>query len=577
MPAWSKRLPVLPGGRRSKWVVLVAWLILAVALGPLAGKFGDVEEDGPNAFLPSGAESARVKTELEKFRADELTAAVAVYTRDGGLTTADRAKVAADRARFAELAADGQRVARAEPSTDGQALITTVPLAGDDGLGDDVDAVREIADADAPPGLTTEVGGPAASLIDSAEVFDSLDSTLMIITGAVLAALLLITYRSPVLWLFPLLAVGFGAVLTQVTACLLARHAGLPVDPQSAGILMVLVFGVGTDYALLLIARYREELHQHADRHQAMAIALRRCGPAILASAGTIAIGLACLAFADINSSRSLGLVGAVGVGCAFVAMVTVLPALLVIAGRWVFWPFVPRFGTAARTGRPLGRDRRRRRPLPALGLACLAWPHRRPRPERARHHHGSEPGGDVPGQARLGRRPGTPVRALPLRRLRPRRRRHPRRRRPTRPGQGRGGAGARRRVGGRAGGLRTYRRPRTRHLPRRPQGRPGQRRRQGDHRRAARRRARRRRRAGRRHHRTGRRHRARRRPRPDHRHPDRAARRPGRTRLAPALAGRPAAPAGHRGRLLLRRPRHVPPALRARPGLRRDGAGRPR
>ncbi|MGP4091667.1 MMPL family transporter, partial [Streptomyces sp. KR55] len=120
----------------------------------------------------------------------------------------------------------------------------------------------------------------------------------------------------------------------------------------SAGVLMVLVFGVGTDYALLLIARYREELHRHADRHEAMRIALGRSGPAILASAGTIAVGLACLAFADINSSRSLGLVGAIGVVCGFLAMVTVLPSLLVITGRWVFWPFVPRHGTPARKER---------------------------------------------------------------------------------------------------------------------------------------------------------------------------------------------------------------------------------
>lgn len=169
----------------------------------------------------------------------------------------------------------------------------------------------------------------------------------MIATGLVVTALLLITYRSPVLWLFPLLSVGFAAVLTQASTYLLAEHASLPVDPQSAGVLMVLVFGVGTDYALLLIARYREELHRHEDRHLAMRIALTRSGPAVLASAGTIAVGLACLALADINSSRSLGLVGAVGVVCAFLAMVTVLPALLVLAGRWVFWPFVPRSGTA--------------------------------------------------------------------------------------------------------------------------------------------------------------------------------------------------------------------------------------
>ncbi|MER0244568.1 MMPL family transporter [Streptomyces sp. HSW2009] len=352
MPAWSKRLPVLPGSRRAKWAVLAAWLILLVALGPLAGKVGDVEDDGPNAFLPGNSESAQVNTELEKFRADELTAAVAVYTRDGGLTAADRAKADADRERFAEFAAEGRQLPPTEPATDGRALITTIPLAGDDDLGDDVDAVRKITAADAPAGLTTEVGGPAASLVDSVEVFDSLDSTLMIITGVVVAVLLLITYRSPVLWLFPLLAVGFAAVLTQITTYLLAKHAGLPVDPQSAGVLMVLVFGVGTDYALLLIARYREELHQHHDRHQAMRVALRRCGPAVLASAGTIAVGLACLAFADVNSSRSLGLVGAVGVCCAFLAMVTVLPALLVIAGRWVFWPFVPRHGAAPRRDR---------------------------------------------------------------------------------------------------------------------------------------------------------------------------------------------------------------------------------
>ncbi|MFE6778608.1 MMPL family transporter [Streptomyces sp. NPDC057702] len=366
MPAWSDRLPTLPGGRRSKWAVLVAWLILVVALGPLAGKLGDVENDGPNAFLPRAAESARVNTELETFRTDELTAAVAVYTRAGGLTPADHAKAEADRERFAAVAAKGRKIAPAQRSTDGRALITTVPLAGDDDLNDAVDAVREITDTQAPPGLSTEVGGPAASLVDSVEVFDSLDSTLMIITGAVVAALLLITYRSPVLWLFPLLAVGFAAVLTQVTTYLLARHASLPVDPQSAGILMVLVFGVGTDYALLLIARYREELHQHADRHRAMAVALRRCGPAVLASAGTIAVGLACLAFADINSSRSLGLVGAVGVGCAFLAMVTVLPALLVIAGRWVFWPFVPRDGAAPRAART---------PWAAIGAAVARRP----------------------------------------------------------------------------------------------------------------------------------------------------------------------------------------------------------
>ncbi|MFI6373339.1 MMPL family transporter [Streptomyces sp. NPDC050546] len=347
MRALLQHVARAPAGRRGKWLVLAAWLILAVALGPLAGKLGDVEESGPNAFLPRGAESALVNTELERFRTDTVVPAVVVYTGDGA-----EAAATTDRDGFARYVPAGQEVSRPIPSEDGKALMTIVPLDGEDGITDKVDELRAVAGANAPPGVDVEVGGPAGSLADSVAVFDGLDTTLLLATGLVVAVLLLLTYRSPVLWLLPLVSVGFAAVLTQVVTYLLAKHAGLPVDPQSAGVLMVLVFGVGTDYALLLIARYREELHRHEDRHEAMGIALRRSGPAILASAATIAVGLSCLAFADINSSRSLGLVGAVGVVCGFLAMVTVLPALLVITGRWVFWPFVPHHGTPGRKPR---------------------------------------------------------------------------------------------------------------------------------------------------------------------------------------------------------------------------------
>lgn len=350
MSARIKQLVAAPGGRRTKWLVLAAWILLLVALGPLAGKLGDVEDSSPNAFLPRSAESAELNTELEKFRGDpddEVMPAVAVYSvPDGAMTEAGRQKAAADVRAFAPYVAAGERVTPPVASDDGGALMTTVPITDEDDLGDTIEAVRDVAADGAPPGVDVEVGGPAASLADSVAVFDSLDATLMLATLAVVTVLLLITYRSPLLWLFPVLAVGFAAVLTQAGTYLLAKHASLPVDPQSAGILMVLVFGVGTDYALLLIARYREELHRHEDRHEAMQLALRRCLPAILASAATIAAGLSCLYFADISSSRSLGLVGAVGAVCAFLALVTVLPALLVIVGRWVFWPFVPRHGT---------------------------------------------------------------------------------------------------------------------------------------------------------------------------------------------------------------------------------------
>jgi RND superfamily putative drug exporter len=347
MKALLKRLASAPGGRRTKWLVLLGWIVVVVALGPLAGKLGEVEDTGPNAFLPRGAESAAVNTELEKFRTDEVMPVVVVYSADRPLAAGDRAAAESDRRAFAPHVAEGRHLSPVLPSDDGRALMVVVPLSDD--LGDRVEGIRDIAGANAPPGLDVAVGGPAGSLMDQVAVFDTLDATLMIATGLVVAVLLLITYRSPVLWLFPLLAVGFAAVLTQVSTYLLAEYAGLPVDPQSAGILMVLVFGVGTDYALLLIARYREELHRQEDRHTAMRLALRRSGPAILASAGTVAVGLACLSLADINSSRSLGLVGAIGVVCGFLAMVSVLPALLVIAGRWVFWPFVPRHGTPVR------------------------------------------------------------------------------------------------------------------------------------------------------------------------------------------------------------------------------------
>ncbi|MCB5165662.1 MMPL family transporter [Streptomyces bambusae] len=377
MRAWLERKAAVPGGRRGKWLVLAAWLIAAMALGSLAGKLGEVQDTSANAFLPRGAESAQVNTELERFRTDEVLPAVVVYSSSTTLTDAARTKAEGDIGAFAKLVAKGEKVVPPLASTDGKALMVVVPLESEDQevVADKIKEMREVAAANAPPGVDTEVGGPAAGLADAFTVFGELDGTLMMATGTIVIILLLVTYRSPVLWLFPILAVGFSSVLTQAATYLLAKYADLPVDPQSGGVLMVLVFGVGTDYALLLIARYREELHVQEDKHLAMQTALRRSGPAILASAGTIAVGLACLAFADINSSRSMGLVGVVGVLFAFVAMVTALPALLVVCGRWVFWPFVPRFGTPAHKGRTVwGRigDAVARRPRTAW-LGSLA------------------------------------------------------------------------------------------------------------------------------------------------------------------------------------------------------------
>ncbi|WP_396451849.1 MMPL family transporter [Actinomadura sp.] len=337
----ARRLAGLIAGRRSKWAVLAVWVVLLVALGPLAGKLGDVEENDAAAWLPAGAESTQVVELEEQFRKDETMPAVIVYERSTGITAADRAKAASDVTALQQLPG-AQQVQGPFAAKDGKALQTLVPLTDED-ITKAVDDARDIAKR-GPPGLTAHVTGPAGSGADMFEVFQSLDGFLLMAAGLVVIVLLLFIYRSPILWFVPVLSAVFALGLAQSTVYLLAKYADLTVNGQSAGILTVLVFGVATDYALLLVARYREELHRHEDRHEAMAFALRRAAPAIIASAATVAVGLLCLLIADMNSTSGLGPVAAAGVLTALAAMTTLLPALLVIFGRWLFWPLVPRF-----------------------------------------------------------------------------------------------------------------------------------------------------------------------------------------------------------------------------------------
>jgi len=196
------------------------------------------------------------------------------------------------------------------------------------------------------------VGGPAASAADQIKIFKGIDTTLLYATLAVVIVLLLLTYRSPVLWLLPILSAGVALIVAQAVIYLLTQHANLTVNGQSEGILVVLVIGASTDYALLLIARYREELRRHADRHQAMAVALRRAGPAIIASGLTVVAGMLCLLAAESSDISGLGPVAAIGIGVGLIAMITLLPALLVVFGRWVFWPIRPGYGSAEPTSR---------------------------------------------------------------------------------------------------------------------------------------------------------------------------------------------------------------------------------
>ncbi|MEU4478728.1 MMPL family transporter [Micromonospora sp. NPDC023966] len=346
-----QRLAGLPAGRRGKYAVLLLWLVVLVAAGPLALKLGEVQDNSTLGALPAGAESSRAVQRAEAaFPGSRHPLAIAVYVRDTGLTPADRARVEADRAAFAAYA-DGGAVSPPVAAADDRALLLSLPVSLDDERrAEAVDALKDRLADGAPPGLRTALTGDAAAEHDVFDAFSGMDGALLLATALTVALLLLVTYRSPVLWLIPLVAVAVANQLAGAVVYLLARHAGLAVDFQSQTILTVLVFGVGVDYALLLIARYREELRRHADRHAAMVAALRRSTGALCASAATVAVGLLCLLAADLPATRGLGPVGAVGIAAALLAMTTLLPAVLVLCGRWLFWPFVPRYDPGADT-----------------------------------------------------------------------------------------------------------------------------------------------------------------------------------------------------------------------------------
>ena len=337
-------------GRRTKWAVLLLWVAALVLLGPLAGKLAGAQNNEPSSWLPSSAESTKVMDELGTFVDENSAPAIIVYERASGITAADKQKVAQDVTQYAGFEGLSGKVVGPIASPDGKALQVMVPMhidpkTGWEGLPDRAEDVRAVAAQNAN-GLEAYLGGPVGFSADNADAFAGLDSTLLFATLGVVVLILLFTYRSPTLWLFPIISAGAALITAQAAIYLLADNAGLTVNGQSYAILTVLVIGAGTDYALLLVARYREELRRHEDRHEAMALALHRSGPAILASGATVTLGMLCLLAADMNSTKGLGPVAAMGVVFSLLAMLTLLPALLVIMGRWVFWPLRPTFGS---------------------------------------------------------------------------------------------------------------------------------------------------------------------------------------------------------------------------------------
>ncbi len=326
-----------------RWVAGLLALFALVAAGAVVGLVGQADKpDGTLTALPLGSESRAAAELRQRLPEAQGSAAVVLFARDGRLTEADTAAIR-DRAE----ALPGATGMPPQVSEDGTAAVVVVPVESGDATrtADAVATIRDVAKADLPGGLTAQVTGPAAIQADLAGVFDGADTRLLLSTASVVAVLLVLTYRSPVLWLVPLTVVGVADQLAGVLATRTLALFDVAWDESTVGILSVLVFGAGTDYALLLISRYRDELRTTEDRRAAMAHALRRTAEAVLSSASTVVLGLLTLLLSLFPTTRGLGLACAVGVVVAAAFVLLVLPAALVVFGRWVFWPKTPRLG----------------------------------------------------------------------------------------------------------------------------------------------------------------------------------------------------------------------------------------
>ncbi len=336
---------------RAKWAIAAIWLIVALAAGSVAGRFQSSQKNDTTSYLPGDAESVRALDAINRASGGaEITGTVVVFARSGQLTAADLARINADRLTLnARLPSDTVPAAAPSRSRDGEAALLTfyLRLHGSTKLLDsDVQLIKRVVHSGAPPGLEAKVTGPGGVSYDASQVFKSINGKLLLVTVLLVFVLLILIYRSPIFWAIPLLSVGLAEAIAEGVGYLMTQ-LGVTINSQSAGILTVLVFGTGTDYALLLVARYREELRHHANPHDAMRIALRRAGPVIFASASTVILALLCVLAAEVNSTRGLGPISAIGVALAMLATLTLLPSLLLIFGRRAFWPFIPRVGSS--------------------------------------------------------------------------------------------------------------------------------------------------------------------------------------------------------------------------------------
>lgn len=337
---------------RLRWLVpvllLLGWLAVGAVGGPYAGRLGEVAENDNAAFLPSDAESTEVADARADFQDADVLPAVVVWEAPDGLAPEAAGEAAAQLERVAGLDGITPPVSPPIPSEDGNALTAVVQI--DTSGAAEVDAVVEEirATLGEAAGAAVHVTGPAGFAADLGSAFAGIDGVLLVVALAVVLVILLVVYRSPILPLAVLVSSVLGLGLASWAVYLLADAGTLTLNGQSQGIMSILVVGAATDYALLLVARYREELREHRGRFEAMATALRRAAGPIVASGGTVIAGVLCLLLSNLNSNRSLGPVAALGIGASLLAALTFLPAVLVLLGRAAFWPFRPRYGSEA-------------------------------------------------------------------------------------------------------------------------------------------------------------------------------------------------------------------------------------
>ena len=337
---WLARLV---GVRRSVAVLLVS-LAAAAAVFAFAPEPTQGADAGSN--LPDSAESAVTADRLADL-GDDPAPAVVVYSSGSGRLSDEALAALTESARRAATELGAPPVPP-QVSEDGRAALAPVLLESglsNDENADHVEQLRDLVSSDLPDGVTAQVTGAPAVQADLGAVFAGADVRLLAVTAGVVAILLIVTYRSPWLWIVPLAVIGLGDRVAALAVDTVSAWTGLPVDGSITGITSVLVFGAGTNYALLLIARYREELRRRDDRRDAMQHAVGGAAPAILSSSGTVVLGLLTLLLADSPFVSRIGLAGAVGIAVAVVFALVVLPAAMVLPGRWLFWPFVPRVG----------------------------------------------------------------------------------------------------------------------------------------------------------------------------------------------------------------------------------------